>query len=393
MKWVWVPLVIAVAAVAQDADSLNRIAAARKIASPLRLDHADELENQRIQDRDVMKAYGHVEFSQDTLRGSCDEAAFFRDAQLAVMIGRVRLWDPRRTIYCGKARYYARLKKAVCEERVIYVDSTVTLVADSLVYYQNLEHAYAFGSVVAFDSAESATLRSERLFYDVRKQFVSASDRPVLIQHDSTKFVGENTAALSRGWPTFPVIDSLGRKTYPDPNDQVTMTARTMESWLDSSRVTGRDSVRFHREKLLATGERAEFNSDRETLRLWESPRATYDHSRATGQEMKVQFRDRDMSSITIDGDAKGYSAADSSRDHRIEAKTIVMDIREKEVHLMRATGNALSVYYLENGEGKNELTGPSIVLFFRDKKLSRFRVEGGAEGTYFPQHLIEENP
>ncbi|HNI12214.1 MAG TPA: hypothetical protein PLL93_13815, partial [bacterium] len=43
---------------------------------PLKLDEADEIENQRIDGKDVMKARGDVRFSHDTLTATCDQAAF-----------------------------------------------------------------------------------------------------------------------------------------------------------------------------------------------------------------------------------------------------------------------------------------------------------------------------
>ncbi len=380
----------------QHADSLNRARLADKTPAPLRLEHADELENQRVDNRDILRAIGHVEFSQDTLRAWCDESAFFRDAQIAVMIGRVKLYDLHRTIFCDKARYYAKQKKAVCEGNVLFIDSSLSLVADSLVYYQDLERMYAQGNVVAYDSVESVALYGREVFYDIRREYVLSKGHPHVIQFDSTHFKGENAARKSRGWATFPVADSTGRFRRHDADDQVSMTALTMESHLDSNQVVGNDSVVFTREKLTATAGHAVFDTDDERLTLRDFPRARYDVSEATGDTMVAQFLKREIASLSVRGHAEGYSVADSVQDkkHRLSARTIVMDIREKELHLMKADGNALSVYYLENDEGKNEMSGPTIVMFFNDGKLKRFRVEGGAEGTYYPESFQpEERP
>lgn len=378
----------------QQADSLNRARLADKTPPPLRLEHADELENQRVDNRDILRATGHVEFSQDTLRAWCNESAFFRDAQIAVMIGSVKLYDRHRTIFCDKARYYAKLKKAVCEGNVLFIDSSLTLVADSLVYYQDLEQMYAQGNVAAFDSIESVAMYGREVFYDLRRDYVLSKGHPRVIQFDSTLFKGENAARKSRGWPTFPHIDSLGARRRHPADDHVSMTALVMESFLDSNQVLGKDSVVFTREKLTATAGRAIFDTDDERLMLYQSPRARYDISEATGDTMIARFSNREIASLSVRGHAEGFSVADSAQEkkHRLSARTIVMDIREKELHLMRADGNAMSVYYLENDEGVNEMSGPMIVMFFADRKLKRFRIEGGAEGTYFPEHLRSED-
>jgi len=374
----------------QRADSLNRAMLANQTPSPLRLEHADELENQRLENRDILRATGHVEFSQDTLQAWCNESAFFRDAQIAVMIGNVKLYDQHRTIFCEKARYYAKLKKAVCEGNVLFIDSSLTLVADSLVYYQNLEQMFAQGRVAAYDSTESIAMYGHEVFYDLRKKYVRSTGHPVLIQFDSTLFKGENAARKSRGWPTFPDIDSLGHRHRYPADEQVMMTSLFMESFLDSNKVVGRDSVTFCREKLIATSGLATFDTNRECLDLRQSPHALYDVSEATGDEMIAQFKKHELVSLTVRGNAEGFSIADSAKakKHSLAARTIVMEIRDKELHLMRADGNALSVYYLENDEGVNEMSGPVITMFFSDRKLKRFRVEGGTEGTYYPEHL-----
>ncbi len=391
MRWIVLVCLFSVTGWAQqNADSLNRVLLARQAPSPLRLEHADELENQRLDNRDILRATGHVEFSQDTLQAWCKESAFFRDAQIAVMVGSVKLYDQHRTIFCEKARYYAKLKKAVCEGNVLFFDSSLTLVADSLVYYQNLEQMFAQGRVAAFDSVESIAMYGPEVFYDIRKKYVRSTGHPVLIQFDSTLLKGENAARKSRGWPTFPDIDSLGHRHLYDADDQVRMTALIMESFLDSNKVVGKDSVTFCREKLMTTSGLATFDTDDESLDLQQSPRAQYDVSEATGDEMIARFHKHEITSLTVRGQAEGYSTADSVKDkkHRLSARTIVMEIRNKELHLMKAEGNALSVYYLENDEGVNEMSGPVITMFFSDRKLKRFRVEGGTEGTYYPEHL-----
>ncbi len=365
----------------------------REEYKPLRLDEADEIENQRIEGKDVLKAKGHVRFSQDTLTALCDQAAFFRDIQMAILIGGVVLNDRHRTIFCDKARYYAKQKKSVCQGNVVFIDRSTTLVADSLVYFQNVEQLNAQGNVVVFDSLESVTLYGQEGFYDVRRKYATVKGHPYMIQFDSTVFKGQNTARLSRGMTSSPLPDSLGRPQRFSPADQLTARGLFVESFIDRNKVVIKDSVSIVREKLKTTSQKATFLSKKETLYLEYDPRAVYEKNVMTGDTMEVQFKNKNVRTIYVRGRGEASSEADSKgKRHRLRAKEMIMFIDENKVRMLEARGNAYNLYYLENREGVNEISGPKIRLFFNeDGKLSHFKVEGGTEGTYFPEKYEEK--
>lgn len=382
---------------AQNLDSLNTIRMKHQAYAPLRLESADELENQRVDNKDVMRATGNVRFSQDTITATCDEAAFFKELQTAILIGHVVLNDRHRTIFCEKARYYAKTKKAVCEGNVIFVDSSTTLVADSLVYYQNIEQLIAQGSVVIFDSLESVTIYGDKGFYDVRKKYAYATGHPHMIQYDSTKYQGQNIARMSRGLPSKPALDAAGKPKMYRGDEQLTVRGLFVQSFMDSHKVVVKDSVILIREKLVTTSDLAVYQTKKEILELDSNPQAHYDLSDVRGDSITVQFDQREIKTIHIRGNAVATSMADSvaKKANRLTAKTISMNIVNKKLSLMFAEGNAYNLYYLETKEGVNEISGPSMVLFFDDhSKLKKFRVQGGTEGTYYPnQYENRINP
>lgn len=358
---------------------------------PLRLESADEIENQRVDGRDVMWGRGHVRFSQDTLTASGDQAAFFRDLQMAILVGHVVLDDRHRIIFSEKARYYARNKKAVCEGRALFIDRDLTLAADSLVYFLAVEQLVAVGRVVMFDSSEGLTLYGDEGFYDVRKKYARVTGHPRIVQYDSAVFKGENTARRSRGYETAAVMDSNGRPLTYDPEDQLTITGRMVEAYTDSHKVYVRDSVRFVRERLVTESGLADFHTKKEILRLDEKPLATYGSSVLIGEIMHVQFHKREIEKIWVNGNAVATSDADSAgqKTNRLRGKEISMFIHDRTLQRMEANGNAYNLYYLEGQEGVNEISGPRMILFFSEEgKLKRFRVEGGTEGTYYPERL-----
>lgn len=356
---------------------------------PLRLDAADEIENQRIDGKDILKAKGHVKFSQDTLTATCDQAAFFRDLQMAILIGEVVLNDLHRTVFCEKARYYAKERKSVCQGNVLFIDRSTTLVADSLVYFQDIGQLYAFGNVAVFDSLESVTIYGENSFYDVRKKYANVKGHPYMIQYDSTKFKGQNTARLSRGLASKPLLDSLGVATRYRSEDQLTAQGLFVESFIDKHKVIVKDSVSFVREKLHTASQKATFFTKKETLILEEKPAATYEKNLMTGDTMQVHFNNKAIRTIYVKGNGEASSEADSSgkKTHRLRAKEMTMYIDDNKIRMLEARGNAYNIYYLENKAGVNEISGPKIILFFdANGKLERFKVIGGTEGTYYPE-------
>jgi len=382
--------------IAQNLDSVNTIRSKKETYSPLRLESADELENQRVDGKDVMRATGKVKFSQDTLTATCDRAAFFKELQVAILFDHVVLNDRHRTIYSNRAKYFAKQKKAICEGNVLFLDSAMTLVADSLVYFQNLDQMLAEGSVVMYDSIESVALYGEKGFYDVKRKYATVKGHPYMIQFDSTKFKGQNIARLSRGLPSKPLLDSAGKPQRYEPDEQLTARGVFVESFIDSHRVMVHDSVEFMREKLITHAGLAAYQTQRETLRLTKTPVANYDRSDVIGDTMVVQFRKREIENIFIKGNAIATSVADSAskRKNRLTAKSITMNIQNKKLKTMNAEGNAYNLYYLENNDGANEISGPTIIMFFdKNSKLKNFRVQGGAEGTYYPEKLMDKIP
>ncbi len=375
----------------QNLDSLSRIKAAKEKYRPLRLESADEVEQLRIDGHDVMKAAGSVRFSQDTLSAQSDQAAFFRERQIALLIGRVVLHDGHRWIFSEKARYYSRQKKAVCEGNVLFVDGRTTLTADSLVYYQNIEQLYAQGNVVIYDSIESAASYGNEGFYDVKSKYSHAKGNPYLIQYDSTLYQGQNIARLKRNLPSPPKKDSLGNPLKHKAEDQITIRGQFVESYIDSHLVIVRDSVIFIRDKLTATSGKAVYQTKDELLTMTVNPEADYDKSDVKGDIITVQFVKREIEKMTVTGNAVATSLADSAsgKRNRLNAKSIVMNIEERKMKTMAAEGNAYNRYYLENGDGVNEISGPKITLFFNDdSKLHNFIVTGGTEGAYFPKQF-----
>ena len=358
---------------------------------PLKLESADILSHKNVRGRSIMQAFGNVHFTQDTIAAFCDQASFLRDVQVAIMLGNVRFSDGHRTILCKKARYYAKLKKAVCEDQVIFRDGSTTIASDSLVYFQNTEEMTARGNVVAFDSVESVTTYSPFIYYRVQNKYLKSWDRPNLIQYDSTYYKGQNIALLSRNYPSEPITDSLGNKMKFLPSQQITVRANLAEAYLDSNKIILTDSIDFRQDQLVARAHAGYYLTSDELLFMTRSPRTEYAESSLEGDSIVVQFREFDVQTIEVHGSAVGSSVFDltESKFNSLKAKFIKLIASEDHISQMIAIGNAHNIYFLENKEGANEMTGPTIKLFFnKDNTLRSFQVEGGTEGVYYPEKL-----
>ncbi|MCB0832850.1 MAG: hypothetical protein KDC45_05260 [Bacteroidetes bacterium] len=383
MKWLWILFGLIPCGLSAQSDY-----------KPLKLEKADEVENQRVDGRDVLKAIGHVQFSHDTLSAWCDQSAFFRDLQMALLLDHVVFNDRHRTIFCEKARYYAKVRKAVCQGNVIFVDQGTTLVADSLVYMQNTEQIFAQGSVVIFDSLESVAIYGEYGFYDVHRKYASVKGNPRLVQYDSNYAIGQNVALRSRGMESKALLNRYGLPDRYSPSDQLTASGRFVESFLDSNLVWIKDSVAITREKLVSRAEKARFNTKTELLEMFTKPTADYETNHMVGDHMRVQFNNKEISTIFVKGNATATSmvGSDSSRINRLTSKEMKMTIRNRVVDELEAEGNAYNRYFMENQEGANEISGPSMILYFnKDGKLSTFKVIGGTQGTYFPESYAKK--
>ncbi|HEX3113291.1 MAG TPA: LptA/OstA family protein, partial [Candidatus Eisenbacteria bacterium] len=289
------------------------------------------------------------------------EASYDRKTRLATLRGNVRIEEGSAKITGNEARFYRKENKSVIVGGPRLEDSTRTLTADRIEYDRTNDVVLAIGKVDAIDRAESTRVRAGRVRYDRRADYAWATEDPVLVREERK---GQHTTV--RG-------DTL---EFDNPN----------------RRAYAIGNVRVEREKLRATGTRAEFDQARDRAILVGKPRAWDDQGVAYGDTIQIEFEDNALRTLRIHPHAvvEFTAKADSGRGERNIASgdTITVHFEKEEAREALMVGHAESRYWPSSADssegGRNVSTGDSIRVFFEKGQPARATVRGGGRGTYY---------
>src|ERR1041385_2468651 len=122
------------------------------------------------------------------------------------------------------------------------------------------------------------------------------------------------------------------------------------------------------------------------------SPRAWDNETTMMGDTLETYAVKRELDRIVVRGNAKlDYIGARENKGEtaRRTGSHVEMYVSESKIDSLRATGLARNSYTATAKAGKtaeNNLTkGDTILVYFKDRKLDRARVLGGATGEYRP--------
>ena len=289
------------------------------------------------------------------------EASYDRKTRLATLRGNVRIEEGSAKITGNEARFYRLENRSVITGSPRLEDSTRTLTADRIEYDRANDIVLAIGKVDAIDRAESTRVRAGRVRYDRRADYAWATEEPVLVREERK---GQHTTVQGDTLE----FDNPNRRAYAIGN------------------------VRVEREKLRATGARAEFDQARDHALLVGKPRAWDDQGVAYGDTIEIEFEENALRTLRIHPHAvvEFTAKADSGRGERNVASgdTITVHFEKEEAREALMVGRAESRYWPSSADsaegGRNVSNGDSIRVFFDKGEPSRAIVRGGSQGTYF---------
>jgi lipopolysaccharide assembly outer membrane protein LptD (OstA) len=289
------------------------------------------------------------------------EASYDRKTRLATLRGNVRIEEGTAKITGNEARFYRTENRSVITGNPRLEDSTRTVTADRIEYDRSNDIVTALGKVDAIDRAESTRVRAGRVRYDRRADYAWATEDPVLVREERK---GQHT----------------------------TVRGDTLEFDNSKRRAYAIGNVRVEREKLRATGTRAEFDRAEDRAILVGKPRAWDDQGVAYGDTIEIGFDDNQLRTLRIHPNAvvEFTAKADSGRGERNIATgdTITVHFEKEEAREALMVGHAESRYWPSSADsaqgGRNVSNGDSIRVFFEKGEPERAIVRGGGKGTYF---------
>ena len=320
---------------------------------------ADTVEGREGARGRVVELYGAVSIERRGAILTGSRGTVYEDRGLALLTGGVRGVEGEASIACDTLRYYRDTDLAVLIGRASYADTSVVVTSHRIDIHRPERIVIFSGDVVTRDIDGEAELTSERLVYDAGRGEVRAYGEPVLTTYDDE---GEADAVLD---------------------------AQVIEMVAETETIRAFGDARIETRDVRATSSVATLLGDSETIVLEGAPSVRQDEDRMTGGRVVVRAADGTIERVDVTGGARaeyviepeepggdferGYVSGDSLTMHFVDGDPVRTFVR----------GRAESEHVIgENGE-QNTLAASTIDVRFSDGKISRATFQGGARGVY----------
>jgi lipopolysaccharide export system protein LptA len=342
--------------------------AAAQERTPLNLERANSFTATEVNGVRRQELKGDVRMSKDTLRVDCQEAVYYPDSGIVIFRINVVFKDPSRILFADEVRYNEFTEEADATSRVrVYQHDTLSVTCDRARYFDRMREGYLYGNVRIRQESKRVMLAGREGFVDHDRNFGRVTGDPVLTERDSSM--------------------NLITEVHGD----------TVEYYGDEKRVRVENHVRIDRDSLTATGATLDYFTGLRTAVLTGLPHAVRGPDQASGDTIRLFFeKNEKLSRVEVSGHALATSPADSGQAeprNRMEGKTITLYVADGLVQQVDVEGTATATYFVRDQEkkrGLNVTSGDRLHVFFENRKISRIRVEGGTEGTYTPQRLVQ---
>jgi lipopolysaccharide assembly outer membrane protein LptD (OstA) len=316
---------------------------------------------------DLLNLTADVVLRDSVRTARSDRASFDRRQGLAIMTGHVRGEGPEGRFEARELWYWRESGKLELRDSVRLEDAGRTLRARRLVYDTPTRRAVATDSVVIVDAAEAAKITGRRC--DI--------DRVT----DETIVTGD------------PRLHREGR----DGEADLDLQADTLRMQKGNSYGEALGNVRIHRGSVTATCGHAQFDFNRDLLRLRDEPRAIDPDGDVTGDSMAVVLGAGRAERLEVLGRAQVlYQPSAKPGEHNlVVGDTLVALMDSTGVYAIEVNGHARSLYIpspqdRKEDVGQNESRGDRIRVWLESGEAKRVDLERNASGEYI---LPREKP
>ena len=321
---------------------------------------------------------GNVRIKEDSLLFEGRRGSYWSDSKIMEGMDGVRLQEGKKNLTAEYGKYFAEERRATFQKNVVAIDSDATLKANALTYFRADKHLLATGNVSLTSAHENLKTFGENFENIPARNYSSMSGNPKIVQIDTFEN-GER--------------------------DTLIITAKLLEVFRDSGEIfIARDSVVLMRDYLSATANALEYLRSLDSVILRGKPVVWYDVHQISGDSIFLKLANKQLHNAYIEGSAFALSLADSffqQRYNQLSGERMQLTLRQKKIQHIIVEQHATSLYFLfdedssslrKKPNGVNKASGDAVHISFGQKNIERIVVQGGVEGQYFPENLVERN-
>ena len=307
---------------------------------------------------------GNVRLRDSTANATCDQASFSEHEDRLDLRGNVVVTDRDATLKAPQGWYDRKNGAAQLTGGVRGLEKKQRLVADEAFYQRDSMIVRARGHVIANDDENKIQLESSAVDFDRRSKLATAFGEPL---------------------PLMRATDDDGKETV--------LHARLLKVNSETRIAEAIDSVRVERDTLRASAHYARFDDNTGRGILVGDPRAWDNETQVKGDTLETIAVKRKLERVIVRGaaviDYAGARESYKGEKSRLTGSRVDMFVGGSTIDSLVATGKAHNEYSAAPKEGKtaesNTTQGDTIFVYFKDKKIDRARVQGGATGEYHP--------
>ena len=305
---------------------------------------------------------GNVRLRDSTANATCDQASFSEHEDRLDLRGNVVVTDRDATLKAPQGWYDRKNGAARLTGGVRGQEKKQRLVADEAFYQRDSMIVRARGHVIGNDDENRIQLEADAVDFDRRTKLAVATGQPLMRARD-------------------------------DDGKETVLHARLLKVNSETRIAEAIDSVRVERDTLRASADYARFDDNTGRGVLVGNPRAWDNETQVTGDTLETIAVKRKLERVIVRGSAvidyAGARESNKGESSRLSGSQVDMYVGESAIDSLIATGKAHNEYAAAPKEGKtperNVTKGDTIFVYFKDKKIDRARVQGGATGEYRP--------
>lgn len=323
-----------------------------------------------------------------------DTLLYNTETGIATFVAPTEIISGRRKILTSSGYYDAKSRKTYFAGRPHIEDSTTVLDANEVAFDDSTGFSEASGNVVYKDTAQGVTILANNLKSNKKSSSFLATQRPILIlkQDKDSIFMAADTffsAKLSalREVRNIPVI----RDSLPAPDSALRAagkdsTDRFIEAYFH---------VRIFSDSLQAAGDSLFYSMEDSAFRLFKNPVVWGQESQITGDTIYLFTTHKKPKELYVFENGLTIQRTKENFYNQVKGRTIrgFFDTSGN-LEMVRARGNAESVYYAQDDLGKyvgvNQSTADMIDMFFKNKEAEKVVFRSNLDGTSYPMGQID---
>ncbi len=279
---------------------------------------------------------------------------------IASIVGPTNIYNEKNNLYAIDGFYNTKTGKADLFKRPMITSKEQKVTADSIFYDKVSGDGIALGNADIHDIKNKVIVKGNKAIYnDINKtsevtdsaQFWYYSEQDTLFLH----------------------ADTL--KTIPD-------------SIPDQKLVKAYFHVRFYRADMQGKCDSLVYWSKDSTLQMFKEPVVWSGTNQMTSDYIEMVTRDKENQTVEMKENAFIISQEDSVKFNQIKGRDMTGFIRRKDLYKIDVDGNGESIYYARDDNGiigLNKATGSNILIFLKERKVSRIVFVTSPEGRLSP--------